>query len=225
MTKFKFIEQAHQQERRRIFKKMIPSFIRMGFNYWQNTTRYPGRYISSGTKIINGARIGLSCVINESTIGATTSLGDFTTINHRCRFGGSAAINVGKFCSIGPECLFWTDNHDVELFSTYPFDIFLTGKTDREVSSREITIGNDVWFGQRVIVLPGASIGDGCVVAAGAVVPGGHYPPYTIIGGIPARVIRQRLSQDKIEKLIADPWWEKSPEKIFGPLMDFLHQK
>ena len=74
-------------------------------------------------------------------------------------------------------------------------------------------IGNDVWIGRNAIILPGNTIGDGAIIAAGAVVTH-DVPPYTIVGGVPARPIRKRFSDDIIEKLLEIKWWDWPEEKI-----------
>lgn len=91
-----------------------------------------------------------------------------------------------------------------------------------------VTIGNDVWVGHAAIILPGVSIGHGAVVGAGAVVTR-DVPPYTIVGGIPAKTIRLRYSQDVIDKLLAIRWWDWDDEKIkreaaslTGPIEAFI---
>jgi hypothetical protein len=78
-----------------------------------------------------------------------------------------------------------------------------------------ITIGNDVWIGNGAMILPGVEIGDGAVVGAGAVVTK-NVPPYAVVGGCPARLIRYRFSQDVISQLLAMQWWHWDDEKIKG---------
>lgn len=78
---------------------------------------------------------------------------------------------------------------------------------------RQIEIGNDVWIGDSVLILDGVKIGDGAVLAAGAVVTA-DVPPYAIVGGVPAKVIRYRFNEDEIEHLIKLKWWDKSEQWI-----------
>lgn len=70
----------------------------------------------------------------------------------------------------------------------------------------EVKIGNDVWIGTRAMILDGITIGDGAVIGAGAVVTK-NVPPYAIVGGVPAKIIKYRFSQDKINELLASQWW------------------
>ncbi|MBA1143698.1 CatB-related O-acetyltransferase [Mesorhizobium sp. CCANP35] len=93
-----------------------------------------------------------------------------------------------------------------------------------------ITIANDVWIGRHAMIMPGVHIADGVIVAAGAVVTK-DVPPYAIVGGVPAKLIRYRFSQDVIAKLLAIRWWEWSDEKIkqeaaflTGPIEPFIER-
>lgn len=90
---------------------------------------------------------------------------------------------------------------------------------DRRKQDRAV-IGNDVWIGHGVIVLPGVKIGDGAVLAAGAVVTK-DVPPYTIVGGVPAKIIRERFSRPIAEQLAAIAWWDWPFETIMARLADF----
>lgn len=87
---------------------------------------------------------------------------------------------------------------------------------ENEPKRKEVgCIGNDVWIGTGAIILKGVNIGDGAVVAAGAVVTK-DVPPYTIVGGVPANVIRKRFSDELTERLLAVKWWEYGPNVLKG---------
>lgn len=128
---------------------------------------------------------------------------------------------IGKFCSIacGAKFLFNSANHALASFTTYPFPIFYdewgTGQqvTDAWDNKGDIVLGNDVWLGFESVVLAGAHIGDGAIVATRAVVTR-DVPPYTIVGGVPARPIRKRFSDEVIELLQASQWWDWDVEKL-----------
>jgi virginiamycin A acetyltransferase len=87
------------------------------------------------------------------------------------------------------------------------------------VEYKRITIGNDVWIGARAVILDGITIGDGAIVGACAVVTK-DVPPYAVVAGVPARVIRYRFSEKKIRTLLELQWWEWSPEEIKARLAE-----
>ncbi len=122
-------------------------------------------------------------------------------------------VTVGAFSSIGPAVLAGLGDHPSDLGSTSPAlystrgqcgDSFAT--VDLFPERRPTVIGNDVWLGARVFVRDGLSIGDGAIVAAGAVVTR-DVPPYAIVGGTPAKVIRFRFPEDIVSRLLAIAWW------------------
>ena len=134
---------------------------------------------------------------------------------------------IGKFCSIacGVRFLFTSANHAMSSLSTYPFPLFfeewnLPGEqvTKAWDNKGDIVIGNDVWIGYEAVILSGVTIGDGAIIAARAVVTQ-DVPPYTIVGGVPAKPIRKRFTEETITKLLALRWWDWPKEKIARNLM------
>ena len=131
-------------------------------------------------------------------------------------------LNIGKFCSIacGAKFLFNSANHAMESLSTYPFPLFFEewGLDRNDVADSwdnkgDIVIGNDVWIGYEAVILSGVTIGDGAIIGARAVVTR-DVPPYTIVGGVPAKAIKKRFSEDTISSLLSLQWWDWSQEKI-----------
>lgn len=129
---------------------------------------------------------------------------------------------IGKFCSIacGAKFLFNSANHSLASLSTYPFPIFYEewGLNIQNVAAAwdnkgDIVIGNDVWIGYEAVVLAGVTIGDGAVIGARAVVTK-DVPPYAVVGGVPARLIRRRFPDDTISALLALRWWDWPADKI-----------
>ena len=129
---------------------------------------------------------------------------------------GPERLIIGKYCAIatGTRFLLAGAEHPTMGVSTFPFTMFggrwaeqtLDIVTDMP-SRGDTVIGNDVWFGYQAIVMPGVQIGDGAIIAAGAVVTA-DVPPYTIVGGNPARPIRQRFAEPDIERLLRAAWWD-----------------
>ena len=131
-------------------------------------------------------------------------------------------LKIGKFCSVacGAKFLFTSGNHSLRSLSTYTFPIFyeqwgLDPKNIRDAwdNKGDIVIGNDVWIGYEAVILSGVTVGDGAIIGTRAVVTK-DVPPYTIVGGVPAKSIRRRFDQATIEKLEALRWWDWDEEKI-----------
>lgn len=129
---------------------------------------------------------------------------------------------IGKFCSIacGTKFLFNCANHSLKSLSTYTFPLFYE-KWELEKSNittawnnkGDIVIGNDVWIGYEAVIMAGVHIGDGAIIAARAVVTK-DVPPYTIVGGTPAKEIRKRFDAEVIQQLLMLKWWNWSTDKI-----------
>ena len=129
---------------------------------------------------------------------------------------------IGKFCSIacGAKFLFNSANHTLKSLSNYTFPLFFEewGLDKKNVASAwdnkgDIIIDNDVWIGYEAVIMAGVHIGDGAVIAARAVVTK-DVPPYTIVGGTPARKIRMRFEEETIARLQQIQWWNWPVEKI-----------
>lgn len=129
---------------------------------------------------------------------------------------------IGKFCSIacGMKFLFNCANHTQKSLSTYTFPLFYeewelekSNITTAWDNKGDIVIGNDVWIGYEAVIMAGVHIGDGAIIAARAVVTK-DVPPYTIVGGTPAKEIRKRFDADVIQQLLMLKWWNWSTDKI-----------
>ena len=129
---------------------------------------------------------------------------------------------IGKFSSIACKAKFLmtSGNHTMKSLSTYTFPIFyeewaldVSHITDAWDNKGDIVIGNDVWIGYDAIIMSGVKIGDGAIIGTRAIVTN-DVPPYTIVGGIPAKVIKKRFSDDMILKLLKIKWWDWPDEKI-----------
>lgn len=129
---------------------------------------------------------------------------------------------IGKFCSIacGAKFIFTSANHTLDSLSTYTFPLFYEEweLDKKDVASAwdnrgDIVIGNDVWIGYEAVILSGVHIGDGAIIGARAVVTK-DVPPYTIVGGVPAKEICKRFNESTIAKLEESKWWDWPFEKI-----------
>ena len=132
-------------------------------------------------------------------------------------------LKIGKFCSIayGTKFLFNSANHTMRSLSTYPFPIFYEEWehglwADKAWDNKgDIVLGNDVWTGFESVIMSGVTIGDGAIIGARAVVTK-DVPPYTIVGGVPARPIRKRFPDEMISVLMALRWWDLPADSIAG---------
>lgn len=131
-------------------------------------------------------------------------------------------LKIGKFCSIacGAKFLFTSGNHSLRSLSTYTFPIFFEewGLDAKDICSAwdnkgDIVLGNDVWVGYEAVIMSGVTIGNGAIIGTRAVVTK-DVPPYTIVGGVPAKPIRKRFDDDTIRALENLRWWDWEREKI-----------
>jgi virginiamycin A acetyltransferase len=135
---------------------------------------------------------------------------------------GPERLIIGRYCAIasGVRFIMPGANHADLGPSTFPFGIFGGIWAERTMdlvmsaeSRGDTVVGNDVWLGYRALVMPGVAIGDGAVVAAASVVTS-DVPPYAIVGGNPARVLRRRFEDDEVERLLRAAWWDWPVELV-----------
>ncbi len=141
-------------------------------------------------------------------------------------------VSIGRFCSIARGCEIGVAQHPTHFLSTHSFQYnevlfskmpgYQGKRTLRWRSHVDTSIGSDVWIGAQAIVVAGVKIGHGAIVAANAVVTK-DVPPYAIVGGSPARIIRYRFDHDVIERLVATEWWSRPLEEIRGLPFDDIY--
>ena len=173
------------------------------------------------------------CFIQNTVSNPNIIIGDYTyyddsedsedferNVLYHFPFIGDRLI-IGKFCALARGIKFIMNgaNHKLDGFSTYPFQIFgngwekVTPQTGELPYKGDTVIGNDVWIGYEVVMMPGVQVGDGAIIAAKSVVVS-DVPPYTIFGGNPAKCVRQRFDEDAIRALLEVAWWHWDIEKI-----------
>lgn len=129
---------------------------------------------------------------------------------------GDNRTTIGKFCSIAANVVIGAGEHPLNYLSTSPFfynEALGFAKGAREIYLSPVHVGNDVWICDNVFIKGGVTIGDGAVLAAGAVVTK-DVPPYAVVAGVPAKVLKYRFAPDIVQRLLASKWWDLSDETI-----------
>lgn len=177
------------------------------------------------------------CFIKNTVTRPNIIIGDYTYyddpvdsehfeehVTHHYEFLGDKLV-IGKFCAIARGVTFIMNgaNHRMCSATTYPFNI-MGGDWEKSTPRLEdlpfkgdTVLGNDVWVGERVTFLPGARVGDGAIIGAGAVVAG-NIPAYAVAVGNPCKVVKMRFDEAAIRRLLALRWWDWPAEKIFQNL-------
>ena len=152
--------------------------------------------------------------------GGGIECGDFSYgVPCVCSWGEGAKLKIGKFCSIASGVtIMLGGEHRVNWNSTYPFNALLQ-KSFSNIKGHphtkgDVIIGNDVWIGSDVKIMSGVTIADGCVIGANALVTKDIWKPYSIVGGVPAKIIRSRFPKPVIRKLCEMRWWDWEDEHI-----------
>ncbi|MBL4898719.1 MAG: CatB-related O-acetyltransferase [Colwellia sp.] len=173
--------------------------------------------IIRGSILSGKVNIGDYAKIHQAEIGGDVTIGEHTTL-----WGPQLVVNsmvnpivIGKYCSIARNVAIQEFNHNFQRPSTHFMNQNVFGGSYSEdiVSSGGIAIGNDVWIGTHSVILSGVKIGNGAVVAANSVVSK-DVPPYAIVGGSPAKVIKYRFSEEIIKHLEEIKWWDWPEEKL-----------
>jgi acetyltransferase-like isoleucine patch superfamily enzyme len=134
-----------------------------------------------------------------------------------------ARLRIGKYTSIAPCDVFLSGNHHSEWVSQYPFrSVFdLPGRDTDSYTNGDVEIGHDVWLAHGCHIMSGVTIGHGAVVASKAVVTN-DVEPYTIVGGVPAKVIRPRFDAATVDRLLSLAWWDWPEDRIRAELPTLL---
>lgn len=208
----------------RLIKKFILFFYWTGRNLFTDCNVY-NKSISIKSKI------GKKVMIRNKTEISKISIGDYSYVS-----GPDSYIEdvvIGKYCSIARRVVIGVSGHNYNWVSTSPI---ITSKSykiieeDVKQPQKDIpVIGNDVWVGMNVTIMRGVVIGDGAVIAAGSIVTS-DVMPYSIVGGIPAKHLKFRFTEQQIEELLKIKWWDWSEDKIiknsssFYSIEEFIRQ-
>lgn len=188
-------------------------------------------------------KLGLEPYIHESARVSNSTLGRYTEVSERCRLeevvmgdysyimqdGSVWCAEIGKFANIAAAVRINATNHPTWRATLHHFtyraaDYFDGAENDHDFfewrRENRVTIGHDVWIGHGATVLPGVTVGNGAVIGAGAVVSK-DVAPYTIVGGVPARLIRERFAPETAARMESLSWWDWDHDRLFAALADF----
>jgi acetyltransferase-like isoleucine patch superfamily enzyme len=145
-------------------------------------------------------------------------VGEGTLYNGHIRIKGVSPVKIGKYCAIAENLHIISSSHDYSypvIQNSFMEKFFGINheKNPENIEKNKVVIGSDVWFGDNCIVVPGVTIGNGCIIAAGAVVTK-DIPDYSVAAGVPAKVLKKRFPDDIIALLLEISWWNWPEEKI-----------
>lgn len=202
-------------------------------NRIENTVIPESARLYRGIRIVSST-VGESCCIGDDSDIEKCSLADKTEIGRRNllrntvlgrgSYTGTNAVikntTVGKYCSMGWNISIGGGKHSYDYMALYTdywyertFGVSCAALEGRNDPLRECFIGNDVWIAAGVNILGGVTVGDGCVIGAGAVVTK-DVPPYSVVAGVPGRIIKKRFDDETAELLEQIRWWDWPEEKI-----------
>jgi bifunctional N-acetylglucosamine-1-phosphate-uridyltransferase/glucosamine-1-phosphate-acetyltransferase GlmU-like protein len=197
---------------------IITDLARNPFTIWLNTLRVKWKL----TKVNSTLRLGYLCQIKDCSFENNVTIFDFVTLSDTS-VGSYSYVNsgsqfrkvvVGKFCSIGTNVVAGLGIHPTHFVSTHPAfysfkpSIYTFASTTAVEEEKQIRIGHDVWIGSYARIMDGVTIGNGAVIAAGAIVTT-DVPDYAIVGGVPAKVIKYRFDESTCQKLLESKWWDR----------------
>ncbi|WP_404987691.1 CatB-related O-acetyltransferase [Clostridium culturomicium] len=199
--------------------KQIKSIYRNLFVYKKNSIRISLlAYCDDECKFSSNVYVDRLCNLHNTTMDSYSYIGYGSSVTN-CK--------IGKFCSISSDVKIGLGTHPINLKSTSP--VFYNNnnclgtqwsKNNEVEEFGSTTIGNDVWIGTNAIVMADVKIGDGAVIGAGSIVTK-DVPPYAIVVGVPAKVIKYRFEEEQIEKLLEEQWWNMNEEEIINRINEF----
>ncbi len=185
-----------------------------------NSIRYKGAIVDRGCCINERSRLADNSRIQQNTYFLNSSIGQYSYVGRNSLIQNA---EIGAFCSIANDVCIGLGAHPISNFSTSPvfyrrdnpLKVRLIDRTSDFVEYHPIAIANDVWIGARAIIMDGVKVGNGAVIAANSVVTK-DVPDYAIVGGVPARILKFRFSEEKINSLLDSHWWSWPIDEILA---------
>ncbi len=214
-----------------LFKNPLTLWLRWVLLWIKLTFKYRGKHLNleylcevSGCQFSEYNTIRKYARVRDSSFGSYSYVSRETQVYH---------ASVGKFTCIGPQVIIGPGEHPTEFVSSHPIFYSTMGQSNPVIVEENLFeefprthIGNDVWIGARAVIRTGITIGDGAIIASGAVVVQ-DVAPYSIVGGVPAKPIRYRFSEEEIKAIRATRWWDKdlkwlqAHKEAFGDIQAF----
>ncbi len=181
----------------------------------------PGFFINKFIKLIHRPALRDCEIEKTASVGMASNcirvkMGRYSYMGF---YNSVCDTTIGSFCSIASYCAIGGGRHPLNAVSTSP--VFYAGRNSMgknfsnipEEENQGVEIGNDVWIGEAVFINDGLKIGTGAVIGAHSVVTK-DVPPYAIVAGAPAKILRYRFDEETIQRLLESKWWEWSDEKL-----------
>lgn len=186
----------------------------------ENRIRFRKALVESNVSLSQDCLLGSCVSIDSGTIINHSKIGDYTYLCRNVLIQNSI---IGRYCSISHDVICGLGRHPLNLFSTSPlfyrrknvWGIRVVAENLDFDESDPIYIGNDVWIGARAIIMDGVHVGNGAVIACGAVVTH-DVPPYAIVAGVPAKVIKFRATEEDILQYEKAEWWHRNPHEAYA---------
>ncbi len=191
----------------------VKQYLKKAMGYIMYTKDVVDKVSTSGFSrgISNVQFEGENAVPDRCNFSGKIKIGYRTTLGYNNFFHGD--IIVGKYCQIGADVAMHSTNHPVHYLSTYIGSGFFNGELKKLKETKRIEIGNDVWIGHNALIIGEVKVGNGAIIAAGAIVTK-NVPPYAIVAGVPAKVIKKRFSENICNEIEDLQWWNLSENEL-----------